>query len=298
MNILLIYPQYPDTFWSFKHSLKFISKKAAFPPLGLLTVAAMLPEEWLKKLVDLNVEPLSDNHLAWADMVFLSAMIVQKESAREVVQRCNVAGKKVVAGGPVFTTQYEQFEGVDHFLLNEAEITLPLFLNDLAVGRPQRLYTTKERHKFPFALLTEVSANLALDEELMQLMSAANFFNDATGENTDGCLNFLPKMDKETLIEGYQELLTTLYSHKHYYQRINTFIKNYRPTARTRLNKDDLFAFIRAGWWLGIVSKARFRYWKLIIKTFWVKRRALPMAVELAIHGFHFQKVLERVRKT
>jgi len=489
MNILLLYPQYPDTFWSFKHSLRFIAKKAAFPPLSLLTVAAMLPDGWQKKLVDLNVELLLDEQLEWADMVFLSAMIVQKESALQIIKRCRAKGKKIVAGGPVFTTQHEQFEGVDHFILNEAEITLPLFLKDLAAGQPKPLYRSEERpditktpvpfwslidlknyatmaiqysrgcpfncefcdiiimngriprvkspaqmqrefqalfdagwrkslfivddnfignkqevkqllpsliewqreHQFPFTLLTEVSVNLANDEELMQLMSAANFFkvfmgietpnhdslvecgkkqnttgsltevvdtihrhgmqvmggfivgfdsdpenifdlqvrfiqqigvvtamvgiltalpqtrlwhrlkaegrllSDASGENTDGGLNFEPIMEKEKLIKGYQQLLTSLYSPKNYYTRINTFLKNYRPTARARVTWEDLLAFMRAGWRLGIVSKARFRYWKLIVKTFFVKRRALPMAVELAIHGFHFEKILERV---
>jgi len=248
----------------------------------------------------------------------------------------------------------------------------------------------QREHHFPFTLLTEVSANLARDEELMRLMSAANFFkvfmgletpnhesllecgkkqntagsmasavdtihrhgmqvmggfivgfdhdpenifemqvrfiqqigvvtamvgiltalpqtrlwhrlkaegkliNGATGENTDGRLNFQPKMKKK-LLAGYQKLLATLYSPKHYYQRINTFLRNYTPTARTRLTGEDLLAFLRAGWRLGIVSKARLRYWQLIIKTTLVKRRALPIAVELAIHGFHFEKILERV---
>ncbi len=102
MNILFVYPEYPDTFWSFKYVLKFIAKKAAFPPLGLLTIGAMLPEEWPKKLIDLNVESLEDEHLAWADMVFISAMIVQKKSAQEVINRCRFNGKRVVAGGPAF----------------------------------------------------------------------------------------------------------------------------------------------------------------------------------------------------
>lgn len=489
MKILLVYPQYPDTFWSFKHSLKFIAKKAAFPPLGLLTVAAMLPDVWPKKLVDLNVEPLTDEQLAWADLVFLSAMIVQKESVRQIIARCKAQGKKIVAGGPVFTTQHEQFAGVDHFVLNEAEITLPLFLHDLAMGHAKPVYCSRERpdicktpvplwslidlgnyatmsiqysrgcpfncefcdiiimngrvprvkspeqmqvefqalfeagwrksvfivddnfigntpqvkqllpvlirwqqeHQFPFTLLTEVSVNLASDEELMQLMSAANFFkvfvgletpnrdslvecgkkqntagslaevvetihrhgmqvmggfivgfdhdpenifdmqvrfiqqigvvtamvgiltalpqtrlwhrlkaegrllSDATGENTDGRLNFEPKMEREKLLAGYRELVNALYSPKQYYQRINTFLNNYTPTARTRVNREDLLAFMRAAWRLGIVSKARFRYWKLIVKTFFVNRRALPIAVELAIHGFHYEKILKRV---
>jgi hypothetical protein len=102
-------------------------------------------------------------------------------------------------------------------------------------------------------------------------------------------------MEKEKLIAGYQQLLTALYSPKNYYQRINTFLKTYTPTARTRVTREDLLAFMRAAWRLGIVSKARVRYWKLIVKTFFVKRRALPMAVELAIHGFHFEKVMKRV---
>jgi radical SAM superfamily enzyme YgiQ (UPF0313 family) len=145
MKVLFVYPEYPDTFWSFKHVLNFISKKAAFPPLGLLTIGAMLPEKWLKKLVDLNVEPLEDEHIAWADMVFLSAMIVQKKSAQEIINRCKTYGKKIVAGGPAFTTQYEEFSGVDHFVLNEAEVTLPLFLNDLEKGQPQKIYTSDDR---------------------------------------------------------------------------------------------------------------------------------------------------------
>jgi radical SAM superfamily enzyme YgiQ (UPF0313 family) len=489
MNALLVYPQYPDTFWSFKYALKFISKKAAFPPLGLLTVAAMLPDSWRKKLVDLNVEPLSDEHLAWADMVFLSAMIVQKESVQEIIKRCRAQGKKIVAGGPLFTTQHDQFEDVDHFVLNEAEVTLPLFLKDLADGQLQPVYSTEKRpditqtpvplwslidikdyatmaiqysrgcpfncefcdiiimngrvprvkapeqmqrefqalfdagwrksvfivddnfigntqrvkqllptliewqrdHRFPFTLLTEVSVNLARDEELMRLMSAANFFkvflgietpnqeslvecdkkqnttgnlvevvdtihrhgmqvmggfivgfdhdpedifemqmrfiqqvgvvtamvgvltalpqtrlwyrlktegrllNDATGENTDGRLNFEPRMERAKLLEGYQKLLSALYSPKQYYQRIDTFLKNYTPTARSRVTKEDLLAFMRSAWRLGVLSKARFRYWKLVVKTFFLKRRALPTAVELAIHGFHFEKIVKRV---
>ena len=145
MKILFVYPRYPDTFWSFRHALKFVSKKANFPPLGLLTVAAMLPEAWEKRLVDLNVSSLSDENIRWADYVFLSAMVVQKDSAKEVIARCNRLKTKVVAGGPLFTTGYEEFEGVDHFVLGEAETTLPQFLNDLAGGRPRHIYSSDER---------------------------------------------------------------------------------------------------------------------------------------------------------
>jgi radical SAM superfamily enzyme YgiQ (UPF0313 family) len=288
MNILLVYPQYPDTFWSFKHALKFISKKAAFPPLGLLTVASLLPWEWDKRLVDLNVEPLKDEDLAWADMVFISAMLVQKESAWEVIARSKAFGKTIVAGGPVFLTQHDQFPEVDHFVLDEGEVTLPMFLEDLENGSPKRIYSSKERphlsrtpipdwslinihkyatmpiqysrgcpfncefcdidllngkktrtkspdqmraelqalydhgwrasvfivddnfignkhnvktmlpeiidwqreHGFPFTLLTEASVNLAEDEHLMNLMSAANFNKVFLGLETP-CLESL-----------------------------------------------------------------------------------------------------------
>ena len=145
MKCLLIYPVIPETFWSFKHILKFIKKKSAFPPLGLVTIAAMLPESWELKLIDLNVEPLTDEHLDWADMALISAMIVQKESVREVVVRCREKGLITVAGGPYFTSSEDNFDDIDHLILNEAEITLPLFLADLEAGAAKRVYTSMER---------------------------------------------------------------------------------------------------------------------------------------------------------
>jgi radical SAM superfamily enzyme YgiQ (UPF0313 family) len=144
MKALLIYPSFPDTFWSFRHSLKFIRKKSAFPPLGLLTVGAMMPVEWSKRLIDLNVEKLTDEDLAWADCAFISAMVVQRKSAQQTIARCKEAGLKVVAGGPLFTSEYERFDQVDHFVLNEAELTLPAFLADYDRGNAQRIYTTPE----------------------------------------------------------------------------------------------------------------------------------------------------------
>ena len=143
-RVLLLYPEFPDTFWGFKYALKFVRKRAALPPLGLLTVAAMLPSGWAKRLVDLNVAKLSDADLAWADLVMISGMIAQRDSARVLVGRCRAAGKTVVAGGPLFTSEYASFDEVDHFILNEAEITLPEFLDDLAAGHPRRLYTTTD----------------------------------------------------------------------------------------------------------------------------------------------------------
>ncbi|TAK56076.1 MAG: B12-binding domain-containing radical SAM protein, partial [Bacteroidetes bacterium] len=144
MNILFVYPQYPDTFWSFKHALKFISKKAGNPPLGLLTVAAMVPRQWEKLFIDLNVEELHDKDIQWADYVFLSGMSIQAESARKIISRCKAFGKKIVAGGPLFTARYDEFDEVDYLVLNEAEITLPLFLNDLSRGEAKHIYSSNE----------------------------------------------------------------------------------------------------------------------------------------------------------
>ncbi len=144
MRILLVYPKYTDTFWSFKHALKFVFKKASSPALGLLTVAAMLPEEWEKKLIDMNVGALKDKDLKWADFVFISAISIQKESVKEIISRCKKIGVKIVAGGPLFTTGYEEFEGVDHFVLDEAEITLPPFLEDLKNGCAKHIYTSEK----------------------------------------------------------------------------------------------------------------------------------------------------------
>lgn len=489
MKVLLVYPKYPETYWSFRHILKFVSKKAAFPPLGLLTIAAMLPGEWEKRLVDANVCELKDEHIAWADMVLISAMIVQKDSTQEIIRRCKALGRKVVAGGPLFTTQQEKFEGVDHFVLNEAEVTLPPFLEDLRNGSAKPVYTSMERpdvtktpvpmwqlisfndyatmliqysrgcpfdcefcdiiimngrvpraktpeqlvnefqslydagwrgslfivddnfignkmnvkkmlpvliewqkaHNYPFKLLTEASTNLADDEELMQMMSTANFckvflgiespnvdslkecgkwqnvtrdlaetvriihqhgmqvmggfivgfdndtesifekqisfiqqagvvnamvgllgalpqtrlwhrlkaegrlLGDTSGENTDGSINFIPKMEKGKLISGYRKILSTIYSPKYYYQRIDTFIKSYKPTVRGRLSKESIKAFLRSAWKIGILSKARLLYWKLLLKTALTKTKAFPTAVELAIYGLHFERVTKRV---
>ncbi len=144
MKVLLIYPEFPDTFWSFKHALKFIRKRSASPPLGLLTVAAMLPSAWEKRLVDLNAQNLTDQDLAWADMAFVSAMTAQRKSTQQVIERCKAHGLKIVAGGPLFTTEYEQFDLVDHFVLNEAEMTFPPFLRDLEQGSAKRVYASSE----------------------------------------------------------------------------------------------------------------------------------------------------------
>ena len=491
MKILLVYPQYPDTFWSFKNALKIASKKANFPPLGLLTVAAMLPDAWEKKLVDMNVTSLTDEDLKWADYVLISAMVVQRDSAEEVIARCNKMGTKIVAGGPLFTTRYEEFDGVDHFVLDEAEITLPPFLEDLDRGCAKHIYTSTERpdlrktpiplwplidmkkyssmdiqysrgcpfncefcdiiilnghkprtkdkdqllaefdvlynhgwrggvfivddnfignkrklkteilpaiikwmeeRKYPFVLSMEASINLADDEELMRLMVKAGFntvfigietpneeslaecnkiqnknrdlvasvkkvqnyglevqggfivgfdsdpvsifksqinfiqksgivtamvgllqaprgtrlfqrlkeenrlLKDSSGNNTDFSLNFIPKMNYETLISGYKHILNTIYSPKQYYERVKTFLKEYKPggMARDRITFFHIKAFTKSIWFLGIREKGRKYYWKLLILTLLRWPRSFPLSVTFAIYGFHFRKIAEK----
>lgn len=144
MKILLLNPEFPDTFWSYKHALRFVGKRAAFPPLGLLTVAGLLPADWDLRLVDLNVSRLRASDLAWADYAWIGAMTVQRETARRLIARCRVARLPVVAGGPLFTMEPESFPEVTHLVLNEAEITLPRFLADLAQQRARRVYASEE----------------------------------------------------------------------------------------------------------------------------------------------------------
>ncbi len=144
MNILLVYPKYPDSFWSFKHALKFVSKKAGSPPLGLLTVASMMPSDWNIKLIDMNTTPLKDKEINWADYVCISAMSVQSESVDLIMERCKNLNKKIIAGGPLFTSNPDSYKQVDHLILNEAEITLPLFLADIRDNMAKQVYETEE----------------------------------------------------------------------------------------------------------------------------------------------------------
>lgn len=147
-KILLIYPEIPTgTYWSFKHALKFIRKKsAAMPPLGLITVAALMPASTDFKLIDMNIEPLKDADLAWADAVFISAMTIQQKSFAAVVQRCHTLQKLIVAGGPYVTVQHSSITNVNHLILGEAENTLEIFLKDFADHKALPLYAASAAH--------------------------------------------------------------------------------------------------------------------------------------------------------
>lgn len=489
MRILLVYPQYPDTFWSFKHALRFIFKEANNPPLGLLTVAALLPKEWEQKLADLNIRSLTDNDLLWADYVFISAMTVQRESARQIIDRCLNLGVKTVAGGPLFTTCPEEFPDVDHLVLDEAEVTLEPFLADLQKGCPKRVYTSSTRaditqtplprwdlvdcskyaslslqysrgcpfncdfcnitllyghqprtknlgqvlaeldtiyalgwrgsvfmvddnfignkqklkqqilpaivewmarYRHPFTFYTQVSIDLADDETLMELMVRAGFdtvfigietpheaslaecskvqnkrrdlvaavkkiqrhglqvqggfivgfdndpqsifekqiefiqksgivtamvgllsalrgtglyerlqkeeriLKEGSGNNTDGTLNFVPKMPSATLLSGYRKILATIYAPEFYYRRVREFLREYRPAPLRirRVHLSDIGALFRSMLLLGILGEERAYYWKLLGWSLVKNPRAFPVAVTYAIYGFHFRKVV------
>ncbi len=491
MNILFVFPQYPDTFWSFKHALPFVSKKAGNPPLGLLTVAAMVPQEWQKKLIDLNVESLHDDDILWADLVFLSGMSVQYQSARNIIDRCKVLGKKIVAGGPLFTARYDEFDDVDYLVLNEAEITLQPFLNDLRDGKAKHIYTTKEwadvtetpiplwelisfkhyammniqysrgcpydcefcditvlygrrprtksaaqlinefeslynagwrghvflvddnfignkgkvkrevlpalagwmkKRKNVFSLSTEASLNLADDDELLHGMVEVGFVtvfigiespnaeslaecgkttnrnrdmiasikklqhaglqvqggfivgfdNDPktifdrlsafiqesgivtamvgllnaprgtklynrlklegrllqtmSGDNTDFSMNFIPKMNIETLVKGYREILEKIYSHKEYYARVRYFLNNYKPKNKKAysVKLNTLSALAKSIVLLGMLRKGRYQYWKLFVWSLFKHPRLFPDAITFAIYGFHFRSVFKK----
>ncbi len=493
MRILLVNPEVPVTFWSFKNALKFISKRAILPPLGLLTVAAMLPKSWEKKLIDMTTTKLRDRDIRRADYVFLTAMAIQKDSARRVIDRCKKLGVKVVAGGPLFTAMPEYFLDVDHLVLNEAEVTLPVFLEELESGCAGPYYRSREHadvsktpiplwelaslkkyalmpiqysrgcpfncdfcdvttlfghkmrtktkeqvlaelqtlysmgwrgqvfavddnfiankqklktdilpaiigwmkeRKYPFSFNTQASINLADDEELMRLMVEAGFdcvfvgietpspeglaecnkvqnegrdlvacvrkiqtfgmqvqagfilgfdsdkpaifeslisfiqqsgivtamvgllnaprgtklyrrmvsehrlLTHVTGDNTDFSINFIPKMNLQDLLKGYQKVVKTIYSNKYYYERILTFLRNYKPLCKTRVRFtcSDIKAFLKSVWLLGIVGKGRFYYWKLI---FWSLRnpRYFHLAVTLAIYGFHYRRIFDSYAK-
>jgi len=168
MRVLLVYPEFPDTYWSFRHALTFEGKKAAFPPLGLLTVSAMLPATWERRLVDMNVDELWPDDIEWADMVFVSAMIVQNESLEKVVDLCRSMNKKVVVGGPYVSTSSERLPEADHIFIGEAETTLPEFINDINLGIARKIYKADER---PSLLNTPVPDFSLIDLEKYSAMN-------------------------------------------------------------------------------------------------------------------------------
>lgn len=152
-NILLVYPECLKTFWSFENVMRVLGRKAAYPPLGLLTISAMLPESWNKRLVDTNTARLNASDIEWADYVFISGMIVQKESALAIIKKVKQAGKPVVAGGPLFSSGIIEQSLVDYLFLGEAEQVMDDFVKDARQGILKKVY---ESPGFPDISLTPV----------------------------------------------------------------------------------------------------------------------------------------------
>jgi len=488
MNILLVSPATPETFWSFRHVLRLMRRRSAFPPLGLLTVAAMLPRHWHLKLVDMDVEPLEDADIDWADWVMLSGMIIHTDSCRLVAARCAARAKPVIAGGPLFTSGHEQFPEIPHFVIGEAEDIMPDLVADMIrgavraryeaprkpditttpiprwdlvrvsdyvtaplqfsrgcpfncefcdipimYGRTPRMKTTRQvireldallaagwresifivddnfighrtrakellraltdwrrarSVRIPF--LAEASLNLVDDEELLRLMVEAGFkkvfvgietpiaeslaecekvqntdrdlvaavrkiqnaglevmggfiigfdsdqtniferqwafiqetgivtamvgllnalpntrlftrlsmegriLRRTTGNNLDAVLNFVPKLDRDALLDGYRSLVKRLYAPTSYYRRIRSFLREYRRRGpHTGPTAGDVGAFIRSMWTLGVCSRGRLAYWSFVGQTLLMHPRKFSEAMSLVILGHHFRRVAE-----
>lgn len=490
MKALLIYPEFPNTYWSFRHALSFEGKRSAFPPLGLLTVSAMLPDRWEQRLVDMNVRKLKDADINWADVVFMSAMLVQKDSLRSVVDMCKARGKRVVVGGPYVSTSAEHLPAADHIFIGEAETTLPEFLRDLEQGCARHTYKAAERppltltpvphfklaelgkysamsvqysrgcpfqcefcdiieiygrvprtksnqqmlaeldalHELgwrgivfivddnfignkrnvkllmpeliewserrgsPFSFITEASVNLAEDGSLLEMMRQANFrrvflgietpveeslkeaqkgqntrrdllesvrkiqsygmevmagfivgfdtdpediferqikfiqesgiplamvglltalpdtqlwrrleregrlLEESTGNNTDGSLNFIPRMDTARLIEGYKSILRTIYSPTEYYRRALDCLSHMRmdkPEPRRSPFIGDMAALLRVALALGVRDPARAEFWRYLRRALTTHHKNFAHAITLAAMGYHFRKLTE-----
>ena len=144
MKVLLVYPAFPETFWSFKHALRFMGKRSVFPPLGLISISPLLPTSWQRRLVDLNVQMLSDADIAWADVVFFSAMIVQGPSLKEQIARCKALGVRTVVGGPITSSKDLAFAEADHVVEGEGEDLVARLCADLEAGAAQLQYSSRE----------------------------------------------------------------------------------------------------------------------------------------------------------
>ena len=234
MNILMLYPEFPDTFWSFKHALKFIRKKSSAPPLGLLTIAPMLPESWNKRLVDLNIEKLKDKDIEWADLVLISAMTVQRASAVQVIDRVKAMGKPIAAGGPLFTMESDGFPKVDYLILNEGEITLPRFLADFEAGKPQPIYQTDE---YPDLTQTPMP-----DWSLVKL----NKYDSMSVQYTRGCpfacdfCNVTALLGRKMRVKSTQQFIAEIDSLYQLGWRRNIFVVDDNFIGNKRILKDEL----------------------------------------------------------
>jgi radical SAM superfamily enzyme YgiQ (UPF0313 family) len=490
MKVLLVNPEFPDTYWSFRHALPFEGKRCVFPPLSLMTVSGLLPRSCERRLIDLNVESLKASHIEWADMIFITGMLAQKKSLHEVVQRCKGRGKLIVLGGPYVTSTIEELPYADHIFQGEAETTIPQFFEDLQQGQAKRVYKAPERppmaispvpdfglvnlkkyscmsvqysrgcpfscefcdiieiygrvprtksnqqilaefdelkrlgwrgqlfivddnfignkknvrqlmpdlidwqkrNGFPFSLLTEASLNLADDDDLLKSMQEAGFRrvflgietpveeslkeaqksqnrgnllnsvrkiqnhgmevmagfivgfdndpediferqiefiresaiplamvgmlnalpdtqlwkrleregrllgDDATGNNTIATVNFVPKMDVDKLILGYQRIMRTIYKPSEYYRRALDSLQRMpqqMPEAHQYHGLKAVKAFVRIAFKLGVIDAERREFWRFFIHAVHKHRDRMAELLRHAAMAYHFRKLNE-----
>jgi radical SAM superfamily enzyme YgiQ (UPF0313 family) len=157
VNALLIYPEWPDTYWSFRHVLRFQGKRSAYPPLGLLTIAALLPAHWAKRVVDTGVRALTDSDLAWADVALVSGMLVQKNHLLDILARCRARGVRTVVGGPIASGFGELPRYADHVVIGEAEDLIAPLAEDLERGTAKPQYEAAEKPPLDRSPLPDLS---------------------------------------------------------------------------------------------------------------------------------------------
>jgi radical SAM superfamily enzyme YgiQ (UPF0313 family) len=490
MKVLLVNPQFPNTFWSFRNALWFDGKRSAFPPLGLLTVSALLPKSWERRLVDLEVRALKQADIDWADIVFVTAMLIQKDSLKRVVKMCKARGKRVALGGPYVTTTVEELPEADHIFLGEAETSLQEFISDLEDGTLKRIYKAPERppltmtptahygladikrysamsvqysrgcpfqcefcdiieiygrnprtksneqmlselealqsagwhgtvfivddnfignkrnvkqllpalidwqekNNRPFTFLTEASVNLADDLELLEGMKQAGFkrvflgietpvedslkevrktqntrsdllesvkriqsygmeamggfivgfdhdpediferqikfiresaiplamvgllnalpdtqlwkrleregrlLGDSSGNNVSLSLNFIPTMDPARLIEGYKQIVQTIYSPREYYQRALECLRRVVQDGPSQYQQgvmNGIAALTRITVKLGILDRERKEFWRYLSRVVTENREKFADSLRLAAMGYHLRKLAE-----
>jgi len=493
MKVLLVNPEFPDTYWSFRHALPFEGKSCVFPPLGLMTVSGLIPSSVERRLVDLNVQSLKTSQIDWADMVFITGMLAQKESLHKVVALCKERGKVIVLGGPYVTSTIEALPYADYIFQGEAETTLPQFFIDLERGEAKRTYKAPERppmsiapipdfslidmnkyscmsvqysrgcpfscefcdiieiygrvprtksnsqilgefealrkldwrgpvfivddnfignkkhvrqllpdlaawqkkNNYPFSLLTEASVNLADDEDLLIAMRDAGFrrvflgietpveeslkeaqksqnrgnlldsvrriqnngmevmagfivgfdndpddiferqidfiresaipmamvgmlnalpdtqlwkrleregrlLGEASGNNTVSTINFIPKMDADRLVAGYQSIMRTIYKPSEYYQRaLDSLVRTPQraPEPHQYKGLKALTTFVRLAFRLGVLDRERRAFWSFFLKAVAQHRDRMTELLRHAAMGYHFRKLNESYGK-
>ncbi|MBI3894305.1 MAG: cobalamin B12-binding domain-containing protein, partial [Acidobacteria bacterium] len=157
MNALMIYPEWPDTYWSFKHALPFEGKRSVYPPLGLMTVSSLLPSHWKKRLVDTNIRRLTEADLKWADVAMLSGMLIHKDELIQILDRCRKRGLRTVIGGPATSSVPEFLQHADHVVIGEAEDIVPGLAADLEQGTAKLVYQAPERPGLGMTPLPDLS---------------------------------------------------------------------------------------------------------------------------------------------